>query len=124
MKVCVCVCVHLLIVSLCGTHHLGHKWIEFWSFCSVLALHYLCVNVYVPASVYLSLHHWCPPSECVCVVLYALSLLCASNPQVPGAPGEQLKQGQRWLVSPGLPLLLSLSLLPIWSCSAGSPGAC
>lgn len=37
----------------------------------------------------------------VCVVLYVLSLLCASNPQVPGAPGEQLKQGSGGLSAQG-----------------------
>lgn len=58
-----------------------------------------------------------------CVVF----VLWVSNPWVPrgsGGWGKQLKQGQWWLVSPGLPLLFSLSLLPIWSCSAGSLGAC
>lgn len=42
----------------------------------------------------------------VYVVLYVLSLLCASNPQVPGAPGEQLKRGSGGLsaLAPAAPL--------------------
>lgn len=100
---------------------------ELWAFCFILVEQPACVIEFIYSVPVSSLYcKWIDFStdvhpgsvcECVNVVLYVLSLLCASNPQVPGAPGEQLKRG-----SGGLSALGSRCSSP-FHCSPYGPAA-